>query len=143
MQRLAGKVAVNLNFTAGADAMAMAVDRCGIRTIVSSRAFLCHASPGNAVAFIGAILLWDILFRGQLGFSVSFLEEMWSRNLANLMISPLRPIEFVLALTIQSVIRLSIGMVPVPMRLVRPMAANIVSGPFTASCVASNSWWKK
>ena len=26
--------------------------------------------------FIGAVLLWDILFRGQLGFSLSFLEEM-------------------------------------------------------------------
>src|SRR5690242_10197026 len=35
--------------------------------------------------FIGAVLLWDILFRGQLGFSVSFLEEMWARNLGNLM----------------------------------------------------------
>ena len=38
---------------------------------------------------IGAVILWDILFRGQLGFSISFLEEMWARNLANLMISPL------------------------------------------------------
>src|SRR5580693_9918761 len=27
--------------------------------------------------FIGAVLLWDILFRGQLGFSISFMEEMW------------------------------------------------------------------
>ena len=63
--------------------------------------------------FIGAVLLWDILFRGQLGFSISFLEEMWARNLANLMISPLRPIEFVSALMIMSVIRLAIGMVPV------------------------------
>ena len=45
--------------------------------------------------FIAAVLMWDILFRGQLGFSVSFLEEMWARNLGNLMISPLRPIEFV------------------------------------------------
>ncbi|MCC6888064.1 MAG: ABC transporter permease [Hyphomicrobiales bacterium] len=63
--------------------------------------------------FIGAVLLWDILVRGQLGFSVSFLEEMWSRNLANLMISPLRPIEFVIALMVMSVVRLAIGMVPV------------------------------
>ncbi|HEY1541703.1 MAG TPA: ABC transporter permease [Xanthobacteraceae bacterium] len=63
--------------------------------------------------FIGAVLLWDILFRGQLGFSISFLKEMWSRNLANLMISPLRPIEFVLALVIMSVIRLAISIVPV------------------------------
>jgi ABC-2 type transport system permease protein len=63
--------------------------------------------------FIGAVLLWDILFRGQLGFSVSFLEEMWSRNLANLMISPLKPIEFVMALMAMSIVRLAIGMVPV------------------------------
>jgi ABC-2 type transport system permease protein len=63
--------------------------------------------------FIGAVLLWDILFRGQLGFSVSFLEEMWSRNLANLMMSPLKPIEFVIALMIMSLVRLAIGMVPV------------------------------
>jgi ABC-2 type transport system permease protein len=63
--------------------------------------------------FIGAVLLWDILFRGQLGFSVSFLEEMWSRNLANLMISPLKPIEFVLAMMAMSLVRLFIGMVPV------------------------------
>ena len=63
--------------------------------------------------FIGAVLLWDILFRGQLGFSISFLEEMYSRNLANLLISPLKPVEFVAALMVMSIIRLAIGMVPV------------------------------
>jgi ABC-2 type transport system permease protein len=63
--------------------------------------------------FIGAVLLWDILFRGQLGFSVSFLEEMWSRNLANLMMSPLKPVEFIIALMIMSVVRLLIGLIPV------------------------------
>jgi ABC-2 type transport system permease protein len=66
-----------------------------------------------AGTFIGAVLLWDILFRGQLGFSVSFLEEMWARNLGNLMMSPLRPIEFVAALMIMSIVRLAIGLVPV------------------------------
>jgi len=63
--------------------------------------------------FIGAVLLWDILFRGQLGFSISFLEEMWSRNLANLMMSPLKPLEFILSMMIMSVVRLAIGMIPV------------------------------
>jgi ABC-2 type transport system permease protein len=62
---------------------------------------------------IGAMLLWEILFRGQLGFSISFLEEMWARNLGNLMISPLRPAELVAALMIMSLVRLAIGMVPV------------------------------
>ena len=66
-----------------------------------------------ATTFIGAVMLWDVLFRGQLGFSISFLEEMYARNMGNLMMSPLRPIEFVLALMVQSVVRLAIGMVPV------------------------------
>jgi ABC-2 type transport system permease protein len=63
--------------------------------------------------FIGAVLLWDILFRGQLGFSISFLEEMYSRNIGNIMMSPLRPYEFIIALMVISVVRLSIGAVPV------------------------------
>jgi len=63
--------------------------------------------------FIGSVLLWDILFRGQLGFSISFLEEMYAKNLANIMMSPLRPIEFIASLMIMSVVRLSIGMIPV------------------------------
>ena len=70
-----------------------------------------YAQAGGVL--IGAVMLWDILFRGQLGFSISFLEEMWSRNLGNLMISPLRPAEFVAALMVMSIIRLAIGMVPV------------------------------
>ncbi len=64
-------------------------------------------------AFIGAMLLWDILLRGQIGFSISFLEEMWARNIGNLMMSPLRPAEFITALMVMSIIRLAIGFVPV------------------------------
>jgi ABC-2 type transport system permease protein len=64
-------------------------------------------------AFIGAVLLWDILFRGQIGFSLAFMEEMWSRNLGNLMMTPLRPAELVLALMAVSIVRLLIGLVPV------------------------------
>src|SRR4030088_3607608 len=62
--------------------------------------------------FIGAIILWDILFRGQLGFSISFLEEMCGRNLGPLMMSPLKPIEFLISLMIMSLVRLAIGVIP-------------------------------
>ena len=77
--------------------------------------------------FIGAVLLWDILFRGQLGFSVSFLEEMWARNMGNLMISPLRPSEFVSALMVMSVVRLAIGMVPVSLLAIAFFGFNLWS----------------
>ena len=65
-----------------------------------------------AGTLIGGILLWDVLFRGQLGFSMSFLEEVWSRNLGHLLMSPLRPGEFVLSLMIMSILRLMIGLIP-------------------------------
>ncbi len=68
---------------------------------------------GAAGLLLGAVLLWDILFRGQLGFTFSFLEEIWSRNLANLMMSPLRPAELAISLMLMSFVRLVIGTVPV------------------------------
>ncbi len=40
---LRGAVPVNLNFTAGAEAMQSAMEQCGIRTVISSRAFLARA----------------------------------------------------------------------------------------------------
>lgn len=86
-----------------------------IQTYVSRSA--AQAPPGRAAiaagTLIGAMLLWDMLFRGQLGFSASFLEEMWSHNVGNLFMSPLRPLEFVAALMIMSLVRLAIGVVPV------------------------------
>ncbi|MCW2235866.1 ABC transporter permease [Azospirillum canadense] len=75
------------------------------------------ASSSNWVAngagvLVSAVLLWDVLFRGQLGVSVSFLEEMWSRNLGHLFVSPLRPGEWVVSLFTMSLIRTIIGVVP-------------------------------
>ena len=81
-----------------------------LQTYLASQTSL-YARAGGVL--VGAVMLWDILFRGQLGFSISFLEEMWSRNLGNLMMSPLTPFEFLLSLMIMSVIRLAIGIVPV------------------------------
>ena len=63
--------------------------------------------------FIGGLLLWDILLRSQQGFAFAFLEELWSRNLGNLLMSPLRPSEFVVSLMVISLVRLAIGVVPV------------------------------
>jgi ABC-2 type transport system permease protein len=77
--------------------------------------FLATNSSWVAQAFgvlLAAVLLWDVLFRGQLGVSISFLEEMWSRNLGNLFVSPLRPYEWIIALLSMSLVRVLIGVVP-------------------------------
>ncbi|WP_193184650.1 ABC transporter permease [Nisaea sediminum] len=67
---------------------------------------------GAAGVLLAGVLLWDILFRGQMGFAICFLEEMWSRNLGHLFVSPLRPHEFVVALMTMSLFRTLIGAVP-------------------------------
>jgi ABC-2 type transport system permease protein len=77
--------------------------------------FLYQNSSYIARAFgvlLAAVMLWDLLFRAQLGLSISFLEEMWARNLGQLFVSPLRPYEWVLSLLAMSVIRVTIGVVP-------------------------------
>jgi ABC-2 type transport system permease protein len=61
---------------------------------------------------LAAVMLWDVLFRGQLGVSMSFLEELWSRNLGHLFVTPLRPYEWMIALLTMSVIRVAIGVLP-------------------------------
>ncbi len=61
---------------------------------------------------IAAVLLWDVMFRSNIGVAVSFLEEMWSRNLAQLFASPLRPYEWALSLLFISLVRTIIGVIP-------------------------------
>ena len=55
---LAGKTSVNLNFTAGREAMRAAVDRCEIKTILTSRRFLQKA---DIEPMEGMVYLEDVL----------------------------------------------------------------------------------
>jgi ABC-2 type transport system permease protein len=74
--------------------------------------FLVNHSSWIAQAsgvLLSGVLLWDVLFRGQLGVSLVFMEEMWSRNLGHLFVSPLRPFELGCALLTMSLIRTLIG----------------------------------
>src|SRR5262249_5238895 len=49
---LAGKTAVNLNFTAGTEALAEARQRCGIKTIITSRQFLARTKLAKVEGMI-------------------------------------------------------------------------------------------
>jgi acyl-[acyl-carrier-protein]-phospholipid O-acyltransferase/long-chain-fatty-acid--[acyl-carrier-protein] ligase len=55
---LAGKVPVNLNFTAGRESMAVAIERCGITTVLTSRRFL---SKAGIEPFDGMRYLEDVM----------------------------------------------------------------------------------
>ncbi len=76
--------------------------------------FLQHSSwvAQAAGVLISAVLLWDVLFRSNLGVSLPFIEEMWARNLGQLFVSPLRVHELVASLLIMSFIRTLISVTP-------------------------------
>ncbi len=66
----------------------------------------------TAGVLLGGVLLWEAALRSQMGFSVSFLEEIWSRNLGHIFVSPLRPGELVAGLAVMAVLRTLVGVVP-------------------------------
>lgn len=65
-----------------------------------------------AGVLLGGVLLWEVTLRSQMGFAISFLEEVWSRNLGHLFVSPLRPWELVAGLAAMSVLRTLAAVVP-------------------------------
>ncbi|MEO3474988.1 ABC transporter permease [Roseomonas sp. CAU 1739] len=65
-----------------------------------------------AGVLLGGVLLWEVTLRSQMGFAISFLEEVWSRNLGHLFVSPLRPWELVAGLAAMSVLRTVAAVAP-------------------------------
>ncbi len=75
------------------------------------------ARAGTGLGFatgllLGGVLLWEVALRSQMGVAISFMEEIWSRNLGHVFVSPLRPVELIAALLGISVVRTAIGVVP-------------------------------
>ncbi len=64
--------------------------------------------PLLAGVLLGALILWDLFFRVQQAISVSFLTELWTRNLINIFVTPVTLAEFVIAMMLWGLIKISI-----------------------------------
>lgn len=63
------------------------------------------AFPQAITFLIGAIILWDALFRSQQGVAISFLEDVWTRNLLNVFAAPVRMTEYLAATFVVGILR--------------------------------------
>jgi ABC-2 type transport system permease protein len=61
--------------------------------------------PAFASFLLGALILWDVLFRSQQAITLTFLEDVWARNLINMFGSPLKPSEFLAAAMLLSILK--------------------------------------
>jgi len=108
------------------------------------------ARMGNPVAvaagaLLGGVLLWEVALRSQMGVAIGFLEELWSRNLGHVFVSPLRPWELVAALIGMSMIRMLVGVVPAILLAWALYAYNLFAlGPILVLFFANlmiMGWW--
>ena len=67
--------------------------------------------PSTVTFLIGGMILWDVLFRSQQGVAISFLEDVWTRNLLNVFVAPVRTVEYVAATCLVGVLRVGVTLV--------------------------------
>ncbi len=53
--------------------------------------------------------MWHVVYQSQIAVSTGFLEETWSRNLLNLMVTPLKEVEYVMGVALFGLIKLCLG----------------------------------
>ncbi|MCB1229805.1 MAG: ABC transporter permease [Verrucomicrobiae bacterium] len=62
-----------------------------------------------AITFlIGAVILWDVLFRAQQGVAIFFLEDVWSRNLLNIFAAPVTTFDYLGATYVAGLLRAAV-----------------------------------
>lgn len=77
----------------------------------SLAAFVGQGGGGRAAFgyLLGGIVLWHVIYQSQIALSTGFLEETWSRNLLNLMVTPLKEHEYVLGVALWGLVKLALG----------------------------------
>ena len=58
---------------------------------------------------LAGIVLWHVIYQSQISMSTGFLEETWTRNLLNVMVTPLREIEYVVGVGLFGMLKLVMG----------------------------------
>jgi ABC-2 type transport system permease protein len=65
-------------------------------------------APQFMLYLVGGVILWDVIFRAQQGVAISFLEDVWTKNLVNIFVSPVRPFEYVMSGFIVGLLRIMV-----------------------------------
>ena len=70
-----------------------------------------HRGTGS-IAFaylLSGIVLWHVVYQSQIALSTGMLEEAWSRNMLNLMVTPMSELEYVLGVVLFGMVKLVMG----------------------------------
>jgi len=65
--------------------------------------------PAMVTFLIGSMIFWDLLYRAQQGVTLSFLEDVWARNLLNIFVAPVTITEFLVATFLLGIIKVLVN----------------------------------
>ncbi len=96
-------------------------------------------------AFVGGYMFWMFLQRSQEEISIGLLEDLWNRNFINIFATPITIWEYIIALVLTGLIKLSIASVIMGVVAFLLFQFNILSFglyliPFTFSILCTG-WW--
>ncbi|GLL02816.1 ABC transporter permease [Dactylosporangium matsuzakiense] len=62
-----------------------------------------------ALYLLAGVVLWHVVYQAQIALATGFLEETWSRNVLNLMVTPMREWEYVAGVALFGLVKLVAG----------------------------------
>ena len=102
--------------------------------------FASGAQTGGEAALaylLSGIILWHVVYQSQIALSTGFLEEAWSRNILNIMVSPLKEIEYVMGVMLFGLVKLALGVGLVVVTAIALFAFDVTQLGFGAIPIAT------
>ncbi|HEY8215929.1 MAG TPA: ABC transporter permease [Acidimicrobiia bacterium] len=84
-------------------------------------------AAAGAAFLLAGIILFHVVFQAELSVATGFLEETWSRNLLNLMVTPMTEIEYGAGVALFGLVKLAIGVTVVSLVALAAFAFEITS----------------
>jgi ABC-2 type transport system permease protein len=86
-----------------------------------------HTGKSGVAFLLTGILLFHVVFQAEISVSTGFMEETWSRNLLNLLVTPLTEAEYVAGVALFGLLKLAIGVSVVAVAAFALFAFNITT----------------
>ncbi|MEY2472992.1 MAG: type transport system permease protein [Actinomycetota bacterium] len=72
-----------------------------------------HASQVAFGYMLAGVLLWHVVYQSSIGLATGFMEETWSRNLLNLIVTPMTEIDYIGGVALFGLVKLATGLIVV------------------------------
>jgi ABC-2 type transport system permease protein len=72
-----------------------------------------HAAQLAFGYMLAGVLLWHVVYQSSIGLATGFMEETWSRNLLNLMVTPMTEADYLFGVGLFGAFKLAIGLLVV------------------------------